>query len=67
MVLNSFYGLYKYESDSIKFFISPLRIAVIQRLVDAIFRFQQDLAMTSWSVMSYGLFLSALIEDHCIA
>lgn len=51
----------------IKFFISPLRIAVIQHLVAAVFRSQQDLAMTSCYVMSYGLSLSALVKDHCIA
>ena len=66
VVCNWLYGLCKYESTSIKFFLSLLRIAVIQHLVAAIFRSQQDLAMTSWYVMSYGLSLSALIEDHCI-
>lgn len=55
------------ESTSIKFFISPLRITVIQHLVAAVFRSQQDLAMTSWYVMSYDLSLTALTEDRCIA
>lgn len=67
VIRNWFYGLYKYESTSIKFFISLLRIAVIQHLVAAIFRSQQDLAMTSWYVMNYGVSLSAVIEDHCTA
>lgn len=67
VIRNWFYGLYKYKSTSIKFFISLLRIAVIQHLVAAIFRSQQDLAMTSWYVMNYGVSLSAVMEDRCIA
>lgn len=40
-----------YEPTSIKFFISPLRIAVIQHFVAAVFRSQQDLVMTSWYII----------------
>lgn len=49
------------------YFLSLMRIAVIQHLVAAIFRSQRDLAMTSWYVMSYGHSLSAQIKGHCIA
>lgn len=65
VVCNRFYEQSKYEPTSIKFFISPLRISVIQHFVAAVFRSQQDLVMTSWYIMSYGL-SSALAEDCCI-
>lgn len=64
MTCNCFYGLSKYESTSIKFFIFLLRKAVIQYSAAAVSRCRQDLAMTSCYVMSCGLSLSAVVEDH---